>query len=226
MQRGVDPMRRSTSHRSRYKWVLVSALLFGVIPAPGFAESDAEQWLYRAEVVFESAEYSWLVRLSDGTKFLLGWSERPCKEVTAWKSGRALIYAYDEVVGPVLIDSQTGCHMSVPNPDPHPIDLIDVFPEDRTLYDLWDAELNRVYKLAMKMLGPLDGSHAQDGPEVDKALRESQLRWIAFRDAESEALRALHAGNGQVGRQQEMQQVVDLIRQRARSLVHYVSTER
>jgi len=96
-----------------------------------------------------------------------------------------------EVVGPVLIDSQTGCHMSVPNPDPHPIDLIDVFPEGRPLYDLWDAELNRMYKLAMKMLGPLDGSHAQDGPEVAKALRESQLRWIALRDAESEALGAL-----------------------------------
>jgi len=204
----------------------VSALLTGAISAPGFAESDAEPWLFRTEVVFESAKYSWLVQLDDGKEVLVGWSERPCKEVTAWTSGRTLVYAYNAVVGPVLIDSQTGCHMSVPSPEPHPIDLIELFPEGRTLYDLWDAELNRVYKLAMKVLGPLDGSHAQDGPKVAKVLRESQLRWIDFRDAESEALRALHADGGQVGQQQEMQQRVDLVRQRTRSLVNYVSTER
>ena len=222
-------MRRSTSGRTRYRWVLLMALLSGAIPSPGFAKSDAQEWLYRTEVVFESAESTWLVRLADGSEVLVGLGGPPfCKGVTGWASGRALVYAYNTVVGTVLIDSKTGCRMGVPLPKPHPIDLIEVPPEGRTRYSLWDAELNRVYKAALEVIGSSKGGDfgVVPGPEVVKALRESQRRWISFRDAEEAALKALHAGGGQVGWQQEAKGMTDLVRQRARSLVLYLLTER
>ena len=64
------------------------------------------------------------------------------------------------------------------------------------------------------------------GSEVAKALRESQRKWIAFRDTEEAALKALHSGGGQVGGQQEDKRRIDLVRERALGLVDYVVTIR
>lgn len=221
-------MRRTMSKRSRSGRVLLTVLLSCACPAPGFAEPDTEGWLYRSEVVFESAESNGLLRLADGREILIGWAPPPfCKEITEWESGRSLVYAYNTEVGIVLIDSETGCRMGVPLPRPHPIDLVEVLPEGRTRYGLWDAELNRVYKLALEglALNP-GGDGVLPGPEVAKALRESQRNWIAFRDTEEAALKALHSGNGRVGWQQEELRRIDLVRRRALDLVHYVVTER
>ncbi len=57
-------------------------------------------------------------------------------------------------------------------------------------------------------------------------IRTHSLRWIAFRDAEKMALKALHSGNGEIGWQAQEEGGVDLVRQRARSLTDYFLTER
>lgn len=48
-------------------------------------------------------------------------------------------------------------------------------------FDLWDAELNKVYKELMTAYGKNEA--------LKKSLKEAQLAWIKFRDAEFEHLR-------------------------------------
>ena len=50
-------------------------------------------------------------------------------------------------------------------------------------FDRWDAELNRQYKRLMALLAP----------EEQQALRDSQRKWIAFRDAEFAFMAAAHS---------------------------------
>lgn len=48
-------------------------------------------------------------------------------------------------------------------------------------FDLWDAELNKVYKQLMSAYGKNEA--------LKKSLKEAQLAWLKFRDAEFEHLR-------------------------------------
>ncbi|NLI78863.1 MAG: DUF1311 domain-containing protein [Candidatus Riflebacteria bacterium] len=52
-------------------------------------------------------------------------------------------------------------------------------------YDLWDKELNRVYRELMAFL-------AKDG-KGKQAVKEAQVAWLAFRDREFAAIDAVYA---------------------------------
>jgi uncharacterized protein YecT (DUF1311 family) len=47
-----------------------------------------------------------------------------------------------------------------------------------------DAELNKIYQRALKSIPKLESDPPYDAKSWEKALRESQRAWIAFRDAE------------------------------------------
>jgi len=57
---------------------------------------------------------------------------------------------------------------------------------DSQALDMWDKELNRVYKELMKKLSP----------EEKELLKQSQLQWIRFRDAEFKWIDNLFLGYG------------------------------
>ena len=81
----------------------------------------------------------------------------------------------------------------------------------------WDAELNRVYKELMAKLKP----------ESQKALKESQLAWIRFRDQERLYIQALYGGfDGTMYRPMAVDACKQVIRQRAEHLQHYLEIVR
>ena len=57
---------------------------------------------------------------------------------------------------------------------------------DSQALDMWDKELNRIYKELMKKLSP----------EEKELLKQSQLQWIRFRDAEFKWIDNLFLGYG------------------------------
>lgn len=79
----------------------------------------------------------------------------------------------------------------------------------------WDRELNRVYGELRKRL---------DVPGRDR-LREAQRRWIAWRDAEIEAIGTIYGAlDGTMYRVMQADAVLTLIRERARELDNRLET--
>ena len=77
----------------------------------------------------------------------------------------------------------------------------------------WDAELNRVYQV---LLGELND-------ENQELLRAAQRAWIAFRDAELEALASVYGGlDGTMWLVVHADRRVSLIRRRAKELRDYL----
>lgn len=74
--------------------------------------------------------------------------------------------------------------------------------------ELWDKELNRVYKELMKALA--------NDPEGKKALVEAQRAWIAFRDQELKLLHAVYSRkDGSMFRPMAADDVMNVTRARA-----------
>ena len=223
-------MTRPATARSARRAALFVGFAAAVLPLRGLAEREDERWLYRTDVVLESASPAGLLRLADGRELLIGPAPPLfCTETAAWERGRPLVYAYDPKHGTVLVDPETGCRMGVPLPQPHPIDRIDVPPDGVTRLDLWNAELDRVYAQALATLAASPGAEefgVVPGAAVAEALTASQRKWIAFRDAESAALEKLYSGGGRIGWQQVEHLRIELVRQRVRELTEYVLAER
>ena len=78
--------------------------------------------------------------------------------------------------------------------------------------DAWDADMNATYAKLMDALEP----------EQREALREAQRRWLAFRDAEFEAIGAMHANGGTLDSLMARSASMEVVRQRALDLAHHL----
>ncbi|MFW2541723.1 lysozyme inhibitor LprI family protein [Primorskyibacter sp. 2E107] len=58
----------------------------------------------------------------------------------------------------------------------------------------WDAELNRIYQLAMERAREMDAENGSYAPSQAEALRAMQRAWIPFRDRKCDYERSLWAG--------------------------------
>ena len=81
--------------------------------------------------------------------------------------------------------------------------------------ELWDAELNRVYRLLQTKL-----------PESDRRkLINSQRAWLTFRDANSELIRAVYEGaEGTMYRPVAVNAELQIVKERAENLRGYLAT--
>ena len=79
--------------------------------------------------------------------------------------------------------------------------------------DKWDKELNMVYKELMKKLSP----------EEKELLKQSQLQWIKFRDAEFKFLDNLYLGTGTIIPVMIMGDKLDIVSERVKILEKYLN---
>jgi uncharacterized protein YecT (DUF1311 family) len=77
--------------------------------------------------------------------------------------------------------------------------------------DKWDKELNRIYKELMKNLSP----------EERELLKQSQLQWVKFRDAEFKFLDNLYLGIGTMIPVIIMGEKLDIVSRRVKMLEAY-----
>jgi uncharacterized protein YecT (DUF1311 family) len=79
--------------------------------------------------------------------------------------------------------------------------------------DKWDKELNRAYKELMKKLSPKE----------KELLKQSQLQWIKFRDAEFKFLDNLYLGTGTIIPVMIMGDKLDIVSERVKILEKYLN---
>lgn len=79
--------------------------------------------------------------------------------------------------------------------------------------DKWDKELNRVYKELIKKLSP----------EEKELLKQSQLQWIKFRDAEFKFLDNLYLETGTIVPVMIMGDKLDIVSERVKILEKYLN---
>jgi uncharacterized protein YecT (DUF1311 family) len=77
--------------------------------------------------------------------------------------------------------------------------------------DKWDKELNRIYKELIKKLSP----------EERELLKQSQLQWVKFRDAEFKFLDNLYLGIGTMIPVMIMGEKLDIVSRRVKMLEAY-----
>ncbi len=173
-------------------------LLVGVVQGLGFSakaavrsgeEAEAGGWLYKEKVYYQEfrGHDSNDVFLQNGEQLYVDmeWSV-----AESWSVGRPFFLAYKPATGAVLLDSKSGRVIPILHGlKNHPIDILlrNENPENTMAIvqayvkaeQLWDKELNRVYKRL------LAGKSPRAFTKEEKAgLVRSQRQWIKFRDAQ------------------------------------------
>ena len=179
----------------------------GIILAVGTAMAlvlgapvGASEWLYKEEVVYSSQHDPSRVSLNDGHVLEITYDGITFNEMGKWKYGRKVLVAYRPETGAVLLDPSTAKYISINRSTRnHPIDLIwwkDAREARNTIEEvqartkgrqLWDKELNRVYKL---LLG--DSRWRKFTKEEKDVLINSQRKWIQFRNAQLLSIEAFY----------------------------------
>ncbi len=186
-----------------------------------------DNWIYIKEVKYAANHDPDMISLVSGLKLQVEYDGISWKEVNAWQSGHALQLAYSSERGLVLIDKISNRAISVVSyPSEHPLYMIQTECEKKnnstrgivnccnTSLDLWDKELNRVYKKLMQTLGE----------EQKETIRISQRKWIEFRDAQIASIREIYnKKEGSIWQIIISKRIVDLTRAQTKRLASYLS---
>lgn len=149
---------------------------------------------FHQKVILASVNDPGIVLLKDGTELTYKPNKETWPVVGNWTKDQALTFVYNSEFGLRIQDSKGQYVPVFSTTGKHPIDKLQSRWEDndsstygilgaqKAAYKLWDLELNRVYKRLMKGLKT----------DQRKALRTSQRKWIAYRDAEIESVQAIY----------------------------------
>lgn len=179
----------------RYSRLLFTAILSvsAFISTSSIGDEEKTVRLHQ-RVTLESINDPGVVTLKDGTELTYKPNRKTWSVLGGWTKGQTLSFVYNSDFG-MRIQDLKGRHVTVyATSGTHPIDKLQsrwenndsstygVLDAQKAAYKLWDLELNRVYKRLMKDLKP----------SQKKALRASQRKWIVYRDAEIESIRAIY----------------------------------
>ena len=197
--------------------------IFGIFLLAGTAlgvgvPAGANEWLYREEVSYVTRHDPVSIELKGNHELQVSYAG------ITWKAGRRLVIAYKPETGSVLLDPATGKHTSIlRSTKMHPIDALwrkEAREAPNTIAsaavqvkagELWDKELNRVYKLLLEDAWPRKFTRQEKD-----ALISSQRKWIQFRDAQLAAISAIYGKrNGTVQKINAAHQVMELTRSQA-----------
>ena len=203
--------------------------IFGIFLLAGTAlgvgvPAGANEWLYREEVRYLSRHDPSIIRLKGGQGLRVKYAAITWKDVSGWKADRRLTMAYKPETGSILLDPATGKYISIlSSTKMHPIDILLRKESDKapnTLAsvnaqvkagELWDKELNRVYKLLLEDAWPRKFTRQEKD-----ALISSQRKWIQFRDAQLAASGVVYGKrNGTAQKINAAFQATDLTRSQA-----------
>ncbi|MDF1661099.1 MAG: DUF1311 domain-containing protein [Planctomycetota bacterium] len=146
------------------------------------------------KVILASIDDPGIVVLKDGTELTYKPNRETWSVLGNWTKDQTLTFIYNSEFGMRIQDSNGGHVTIFRTSGTHPIKTLQdrwenndsstygVLDAQKAAYKLWDLELNRTYKRLMKGLKS----------DQKKALRASQRKWIAYRDAEIESVRAIY----------------------------------
>ena len=176
------------------------------------------------KTILSSIDDPGIIALKDGTELSYKANKRNWSVVSNWTKNQSLTFIYNSDFGMRLQDSK-GKHIPIcTSTGTHPIQTLQnrwenndsttygILDAQKCAYKLWDTELNRVYKRLMKTLNS----------DQKKALRNSQRKWIVYRDAEKESVRSIYGQKqgtmwGIVG----SASVIDLTKTQLQRLISY-----
>ena len=210
-------MRRGTNRRAMgatMGWLL-SVLLFAT------AAQAQVKWDWSQSVNFQADHDPSVIWLTDGRRLKVHYGEIPWETVYHWSNGRALLLAYRPESGVVLVDLESGKTIPVlRGMDKAPIEILTekcirdasttmgIFECDVKGRDRWEQEVNRAYEA---LLGTLDDAQKN-------AVKDAQLEWTKFRDAQSFAFAAVNHHTGSIWRGVSAEQERRLVREQAERL--------
>lgn len=171
----------------------LSSLILGLIFLSHFSVAQ-DKWIWEEAVVFKESHDPRMIVLDDGRGLEYA-GEKAFEKVDTWNAGKKLSLVYNTQKGLNLLDSTTGNLVNITNGlETHPIDLLCKICLDKEsttnglaacYYEalkVWDYELNRVYQQLI----------ARSSETEKKKLRATQLKWIAFRNAQIEFMNELY----------------------------------
>ena len=171
------------------------------------------------EVGFERTSDPNLVRLADGTVLTVIYAEGDREKTRDWAAGRKLTLGFDAGRGTVLVDPAGDFVVPVVDDlgERHPIAMANEACQrenDTTLgmgdclveaMQRWDRQLNINYQ---RLLGLLDA-------DKQSPVKAAQRAWLAWRDAQFEAISTVHQREGSVWGLVSTGRRIDLVREQA-----------
>lgn len=171
------------------------------------------------EVRFQQTSDPNLVRLADGTVLTVIYAEGDWEKTSEWTEGKALTLGFDRERGTLLVDPEGTFAVPVVDDlgERHPIDVANEACQrenDTTLgmgsclgeaMERWDRQLNINYQ---RLLGLLDA-------DKQAPVKAAQRAWIAWRDAQFEAITTVHQREGSVWGLVSTGRRIDVVREQA-----------
>jgi len=187
-------------------------------------------WLYKGKVYYQEFRGHGRrdIYLQNGERLFV---DMEWAAVENWRVGRPLLLAYSPATGTVLEDPGTGKLIPVLyGLKDHPIDILQRKESARApntiaaamcyvkAEQLWDKELNRVYKLLLADKNPREFTR-----EEKSGMVRAQRQWIKFRDAQLRAIATIFSKRpGTIQRVKRAGHAMELTRSQALRLSSYL----
>lgn len=192
------------------------ALLVGILFSFNvFAQAELD---YKELVYYKENHDPLIIYLEDGRKLEVDFESIPWEEVNSWPAGKEINFGYTIGKGAILQDPVTGRTMNVlAGLEKHPLDLIldKCLKEDYSTQGMvecfanansnWDQELNAKYNKLIAILNE----------DAKSAVRDSQRKWIIFRDAQIAAINSVYDLEGTMWRVGKMKRIMEVTKDQA-----------
>lgn len=198
----------------------IAATLF-THSSPGLDKKSTE---FTQAVSFKACHDPGFIVLADGRELIHAYKNKSFEVIRHWRKGQTLSLKYSSDFGLRLVDKRGRFVPIFLSSGEHPIDsLVEQWDDKQysTLAmcqhrskarELWDAELNRAYKLLRASLKK----------QQALTLRASQRAWMKYRDAQVKSIQAIYGSrSGSIQSLHASNRILDLTREQAEKLYIY-----